>query len=321
MILAVIALSSAIYAQDDVQTRSITSDDFASKRPTVNVNVKRNSKAKTPVVKKASYKYVRRDRNSVRRGKAPVKSPAEIANTVLGSVSELGVTMWKLRPPLKSDSGFKLPVLINKLREFWTAERIDTDTPLKSGDRIRLAIESSVSGYLYVVNSEIYSDGTFGEPSVIFPESPNEDNSVEPGILVDIPDQTEDHPYFVINPRRERYIGELLTVIVSPKPLINLKNDNERKITNLEELIELELNAESEIFSRSDVQDKIYTQEEASAACGGKIRQLTREKSTQPCGEKTRQLTREEPFPQTIYRVKTVTGQPAVAFVRLNVGN
>ncbi len=33
----------------------------------------------------------------------------------------------------------------------------------------------------------------------------------------------------------------------------------------------------------------------------------------------TRQLTGEEPLPQTIYRVKTIAGQPSVAFVKLNV--
>ena len=33
-----------------------------------------------------------------------------------------------------------------------------------------------------------------------------------------------------------------------------------------------------------------------------------------------RQLTREESLPQTIYRVKTIAGQPVVAFIRLQVG-
>ncbi len=313
------------FAQTDTQTRSITSDDFASKRPAGGVgsinNAKKPAVTKKQIVRRTSYKYVRRDKKAVRRSEASVNAKPGEKKETANAVSEVGVTIWRLRPSIKSDAGFKIPVLINKLKEFWTAERIDAETYLKSGDRVRLAIESSVPGYLYVINSEIFSDGTYGEPSVIFPWPSDEDNSVRPGMLVDIPDQTEDLPYFVINPKQKKYIGELLTVIVSPRPLSALKTDDEGRITNLEELMELELGAEAEIFSRNDSQDKIYTQEEASAACGGKTRQLVREKSTQPCGEKSRQLTREEPLPQTIYRVKAFTGQPAVAFVRLNVGN
>ena len=185
---------------------------------------------------------------------------------------------------------------------------------------MRLAVESSDAGYLYVINSETYSDGSYGEPFLIFPASTNKDNFVKPGLLVDIPDQKEAFPYFLIDPKQANYTGELLTVIISPKPLTNMKIDKDGKIKNLDELIELETNSDAEIFSRSDAEDKIYTQTEADAACGSKTRQLTREKSKQnPCGTQTRQLTREEPLPQSIYRVKTPAGQPAVAFIKLNV--
>ena len=202
----------------------------------------------------------------------------------------------------------------------WTAERVNPETGFQAGDRVRLAIEASDAGYLYVIDSEIYSDGSFGAPYLIFPASTDEDNSVKPGLLVDIPDQTEDLPYFLISPKKDKYEGELLTVIISPKPLTNLKTDKDGKIKNLDELINLEIDAEAEIYSRDDNEDKIYVQAEADAACGAKTRQLTRESSAaNPCGTKTRQLTREEPLPQTIYRVKTVAGQPSVAFVKLNV--
>lgn len=312
---SLILFCSTVFAQDDTKTRSITSDDFASQRPagkTVSA-AKRNSRAR-----RATYKYVRQDKKVVRRKNVAQKPQFSKPE----KVSEVGVTMWKLRPSRTSDAGYKLPVLVNNLRQMWTAERVNADTPFQAGDRIRLAIESSVSGYLYVINSEIYKNGMFGEPYLIFPASETEDNSVQPGLLVDIPDQREEFPYFIINPKNANYAGELLTVIVSPKPLTNLKTDKDGKIRNLDDLIDLEINAEAEIFSRSDAQDKIYTQTEANAACGAKTRQLTREKSPEnPCGAKTRQLTREEPLPQTIYRVKTAAGQPAVAFISLQVSN
>ena len=312
-----------LLAQDDTKTRSITSDDFSSQCPVSKSNIPPNTRKKqtvAPTKRRTTYKYVRQDKNAVRRKNTTPKIQPK-TQPKPEKVSEIGVTMWKLRPSRPSDNGYNLPVLVNSVREPWTAERIDPATAFKAGDRVRLAIESSASGYLYVIDSEIYANGTYGEPFLIFPES-GEDNSVQPGLLVDIPDQTEDLPYFLMNPKQSGYKGELLTVIISPKPLTNLKTDADGKIKNLEDLIDLEETSDAEIFSRTDNQDKIYANSEANAACGGKTRQLEREKSTEnPCGKKTRQLTREEPLPQTIYRVKTVTGQPAVAFIRLNVGN
>ena len=152
-----------------------------------------------------------------------------------------------MRPSRSSDNGYKLPVLINNIRQLWTAERVNPETGFQAGDRVRLAIEASDAGYLYVIDSEIYSDGSFGAPFLIFPASTDEDNSVKPGLLVDIPDQTEDLPYFLISPRKDNYEGELLTVIISPKPLTNLKTDKDGKIKNLDQLINLEIDAEAEI--------------------------------------------------------------------------
>ncbi|CAN5625988.1 hypothetical protein BH20ACI4_BH20ACI4_28460 [soil metagenome] len=315
--LSIFLISSIGFAQDGAKTRSITSDDFASQRPVNKISqTGKNSRVKP---RRATYKYVRRN-NTVKRKNTVRRKPQTATAKQPEKISEIGVNIWKLRPPIAADKGYKLPVLINNLREMWTAERVSGEIPFRKGDRVRIAVESSVSGYLYVVNSEIFSDGSFGEPYLIFPAGKNDDNSIEPGLLVDIPDQTEDFPYFIINPKTENYAGELLTVVISPKPLTDLKTDDEGKIINLDELIELELNADNEIFSRTDKQDSIYSQAEASAACGAKTRQLTRVKlNEQPCGGKSRQLTREEPLPQTIYRVKTVAGQPAVALINLLV--
>ncbi len=326
----ILSVSSA-FGQKDTQTRSITSADFASQRPAAasagltgkNNQATKKTNDKSVNKKRAVYKYIRQDKNIVRR-KTIQKKAQSTSNKVEPKkpekVSEIGITMWKLRPSRLSDNGYKLPVLVNDIRQMWTAERVNAESGFQAGDRVRIAIESSDAGYLYVFDSEIYSDGGFGAPYLIFPTSSGEDNSVRPGLLVDIPDQAEDLPYFVISPKKVNYEGELLTVIISPKPLTGIRTEKDGKIKNLEELINLEINAEAEIYSRTDNQDKIFAQSEADASCGAKTRQLTRENSTEsPCGAKTRQLTREEPLPQTIYRVKTIAGQPSVAFVKLNV--
>jgi hypothetical protein len=45
----------------------------------------------------------------------------------------------------------------------WTPQRIEADTPLKVGERVRLSIESPRTGYLYVIDREQYADGSYGE--------------------------------------------------------------------------------------------------------------------------------------------------------------
>lgn len=317
----------AVWAQkdDDIKSRSITSDDFNSQRPAGSgkrnktISGKQKNPPK-PKIRRAQYKFVKKEKSVVRRTSNKKRKDTSRAQPT--KTAEVGVTMWRMRQPLRVDLGPKLPVqMTDGSRQMWIPERVGAETIFQKGDRVRLAIESSITGYLYVVDSEIYSDGRFGAPSLIFPASADEDNSVQPGLLVDIPDKAEDFPYFLISPKGASYTGELLTVIISPKPLINLKIDKDGYIKNLDELSDMEENSDVELFSRTDRQDKTYTKEEATAACGAKTRQLTREKSAEkPCGDQTRQLTREEPLPQSIYRVKTVAGQAAVAFIRLHVG-
>ena len=311
---ASVSISSA---QDG--TRSITSADFASQRPAPPLAASSNN----PVVKRAkplAYKFVRADKN-IKTSKGTKRPVAATDKKGAAKFTEIGVTMWRMRPPKPGESGYFIPVVDeNKSRQSWLAERVGTDTVFKAGDKVRIGVESSSAGYLYVFDREKYSDGSFGEPYLIFPESERDDNSVKPGMLVDIPDQRQDVPYFNMNPRGDRYNGELLTIVISPTPMANLKADAQGKLDSGDSLAELEFGTEVEIFSRVDTGDKIYSKTESESACGTKTRQLERDKSaTGPCGPGTRQLTREEPLPQSIYRVKGVAGKPVVAFVKMSV--
>jgi hypothetical protein len=312
--LILICTASITFAQSGAQTRSITSDDFASQRPSVSLGVSAGVGIRRAKASKATYKFARRGSTSrwASKGKGVIR-PVDASS----KVTEIGVTIWKLRPALRADAGFKLPVRVSGALQMWTAERVTTDSPFRAGDRIRLAVESPVKGYLYVLNSEIGSDGSFGHPSLIFPESASQENMIAPGMLVDIPDQREELPYFVMNPKKENYAGEAIAVVVSPVPL-KIKTDKSGRIEDVENLDELIPLAETEVFSRTDARDKIYSKAESQATCGAKTRQLEREKSpVQPCGPASRSLTREEPLPQSIYRVKTASGKPAAAVIEL----
>ena len=302
--LIVITIFCPVYGQDIPQDRSITSDDFANKRPA----------ARTSRSRRARYSFVRAERNLAQnRRSAPRPNPVKAAAAPV--VSEIGVTMWRLRPPQKNENGHFFEVIDGtRGRSMWLAERVNVDTGFKAGEKVRFAIESSLVGYLYVFNRELATDGSLGAPSLIFPESIRDDNSVGPGILVDIPDQRDDVPYFNITPHAANYSGELLTVVITPKPLTNLKLERDGTVVSVDDLLNLEFNADVEVFSRTDTEDKFYSKTEADSACGGRSRG-----GKEPCGLASRKLTRDEPLPQTIFRAKSAAGEPVVVFVKLNV--
>ena len=299
-------LLAAVAGRSQDGTRSIQAEDFINQRPAA---AAAGGTGKPTVRPKAHDYRFARVYKPMARAKKPKKAPA---NTPVPRVVDLGITVWKMRPPHPNEAGFYMPVLDErKERKMWLAERVPEDMVFRAGDKVRFAVESSVPGFLYVFDRETYSDGRLGEPLLLFPERSGDDNSVRPGVLFDLPDQREDVPYFNITPRKDKYAGELLTIIVSPGPLSNFSADGTGKLRSVAYLANLEADAQVEIFSRSDADNRIFSNSEAEATCGAK----SRERGL--CGIASRQLTRDEPQPQSLYRVKTVAGQPAVAFVKL----
>ncbi len=306
------AFSCPVYGQQGTQDRSITSDDFAEKRPATARSSSRQRRAK--------YNFVRSEKRPARGPRASPGSGTKNTKPVEPVVSEIGVTMWRLRPPQENERGHLFEVVDGaKGRQMWLAERVGIETRFRPGEKIRFAIESSVEGYLYVFNRETFADGSLGVPYMIFPESIRDDNSVGPGILVDIPDQRDDVPYFNITPQGPNYAGELLTVVIASKPLTEIKLERDGKVTSREELNNIEFGAETEVFSRADIEDKIYSQAEVESACGGRARRTNTQKSVSPCGITSRKLTRDEPLPQSIFRARTTPGSPSVIFFKLAV--
>ena len=316
-----ITVISAQAQEINPQTRSITSDDFANQRPAGNKKTS-HGKLQTVAMRRARYQQVRQPSNIPKRlptnssQTSPIKKAA-IAQTV--KVSEIGVTMWRLRASRSTDKGPKIGVqLPDGARADWTPERVSSETTFRAGDKVRFAVESAAEGYLYIVDSELHTDGSPGEPFLIFPGSAKEDNKVRPGVLVEVPDQSEDLPYFNMTPKSKDYAGELLTVIVSPNPLTNLPTGARGQLINARELAELEANNEVELFAKTDGVGETYSEAEATSTCGKKTREVAVDKA-QPSCSRSRQLTRDEPLPQSIYLVKTIAGRPAVAFVRISI--
>jgi hypothetical protein len=137
------------------------------------------------------------------------------------AVSEIGVTIWKLRPADSSDTTRLLVQEPQGAAAQWTPVRVEAGTPLAIGDRLRISVESPRDGYLYVIDRERYADGSTGDPYLIFPttRARGGDNRVTGGRLIEIPAQTDAPPYFTLQPSRANQVAELITVLIARAPL------------------------------------------------------------------------------------------------------
>ncbi len=88
----------------------------------------------------------------------------------------------------------------------WMADRVEADTTFREGDHVRISVESPRAGYLYVVDRDLFSDGTTGSAMLIYPWS-HADNQMRPGRLVDIPAQEDDPSYFTARLTSPNQVG------------------------------------------------------------------------------------------------------------------
>lgn len=133
----------------------------------------------------------------------------------------VGVTIWRLRPAKRADSGERLIVHDDNATTEWLPERISSTTRLAQGDRLRISVEAVRAGYLYVIDREQYADGSLGEPYLIFPTTRTSggDNEVSVGRLLEIPAQDDAPPFFTMRKSRPDHVAEVVSVLVTPEPL------------------------------------------------------------------------------------------------------
>jgi hypothetical protein len=201
-----LSIPFAVIGQDEDDSKSIKAERFIQERP----------EAKSRSV--ARYRRIK---------PANVESAAVRPKGV--ALGDIGVTIWRYRPSQPADQTKELVEVEGRQTE-WTLERVEEGTRFALGQQVRLSIESlSRSGYLYVIDREEYSDGSLGEPILIFPTKRTVAvNYVKAGRLVYIPSAMG---RFMIEPSKtlKPHVGELLTVIVSPTPLITEDQLGERR--------------------------------------------------------------------------------------------
>jgi hypothetical protein len=225
-----------------------------------------------------------------------------IDNVVPESV--VGVTIWRLRPAGRADSGERIIVHDDNAGKEYVPERISANTKLIAGDRLRISVEAARNGYLYVIDREMYADGTLGEPYLIFPTTRtlNGDNQVSVGKLAEIPAQEDSPPFFTIRRSRPDQVAEVLSVLVTPVPLEGVQiSDKAQKLTN-EQVAKWEQSWSNSV-GRLDMENvgQTWTREEKDAA-----------------GTSTRALTASAPAPQMLFYRPSLKTNDAM-FVKLRL--
>jgi hypothetical protein len=241
---------------------------------------------------------------------APRKEFYELKTSSLNSnqdTGQLGITIWRLRPPTNSDTGPRLLVQESRsntdqqITSPGTAslvpERVEADTLFQFGDRVFLTIESSRAGHLYVINREQYADGTMSAPYLIYPvKRPGEaNNQVTAGRLISIPEQNDNPNYFSMKPLRANQVGEQLLVVVTKEPVRELPITNAPLQLSNDQLAKFEpaADAQTERYEMKNGAGRAWTPEEKEA------------------GEnQAKLLTQEGPLPQTIYRTGVKADSP-----------
>ena len=150
---------------------------------------------------------------------------ASVAPTHVEADTVVGVTLWRLRPARRSDTGERLLVHEGAGATDWIPERIEADTKLPAGTRVRLSVEAARSGYLYVIDREEYANGSFGEPYLIFPTTRTNrgQNEVRAGRVIEIPGQEDQPPFFTLTPSRPDQVSEVISVLITTAPLEGLQ--------------------------------------------------------------------------------------------------
>lgn len=249
-LLVIPMLAIQLIAQAGLQEeipRSIVSDDFVKNR----------------------RKGTAKPRSRLYRLTSPPRK--RLASELDSDMWPVGVTIWKLQRERS-----------RQLER--VSKRVEAGTEFHEGDLLRISIETPLTGYLYIVDRDWFTNGSGGETNLIFPVR-GEDNRLEPGKLIDIP--TEDDASFKATPKTNQ-AGEMLTIIVTSSPLQLPLSKDPLPITNTQ-LLEWEKrwSAITDRYEMNDGAGLTRTIEEQQAATIGG----------------TRQLTRDDPSPQTIYRL------------------
>lgn len=276
--------------QDD-QTRRLWNKQFMSAR----------EKAKKP-------RPATRPQNARTKAPATVKPVAktEAAGNETAGEHLIGVTIWRLPKPLANASRL-LTEEKGAAPGKYALERVTAETTFEDGQLLRISVEAprEYNNYLYVVDREVFKESTgerLGEPTLIFParRTPPGGNEISAGKSVYVPAQGDPVPYFTLQRSGATHLGEMLIILISPKPL---SVDVERPALDPAAVDQWEQQCGGK------------TEQRESHADAGKLQT----KAEQDADEGKRKLVQVDPLPQTIYRVRANPDGCALVAIPLRI--
>jgi hypothetical protein len=261
----------------------------------------------------ASASPGRRKRGGKDEKAARVKPvPASAAGAAESLDGDLvGVTLWRLAessPKVDKDQPRIIVQQPDGRLNPLVAERVIADTVFHMNQRVRVGVEvpRDKNGYLYVIDREVYADGTMSEPYLIFPSrsTPSGGNRITAGKVIYVPAQGDPHPYFNIQRSRTDQVSELLTIIITPTPL-----DVQPGPPNAPAELDSALVAswEQQWGGRTE-------RRELQGGAGASW--TAREKEA---GEGKRKLLQDDPLPQTVYFIAGKRGEHTLVNVPLRI--
>jgi hypothetical protein len=242
----------------------------------------------------------------------PAKKPAAAARPTAPRRQEsiVGLTLWRMRPAQSSDQ-VKFRGLVHESDKpdddaVWTAERASMETPIAPAEFVRLSIESARKGYLYVIDRDVYADGTMSAPSLVFPTKRllGGDNRVEPGVPIEIPGGDDRPPVFHVKKTRDDQVSLRLTLIVSTEPIREIDpRQTARKLSGEQVAAwEKQWGSNTQEFANPSSIGKAYTTAEQESAKSG-----------------ARPLSPDDPAPSMLIKSNAPPQQPIMGSVMLKV--
>jgi hypothetical protein len=283
--------------QSDDDLRNIVPEKFVEKR-------RKKSTARSRTT--ATYKRIAAAEGltagaSAKGGGQPFKSADK-------QFAQLGLTLWRLRKSVPTDSNAKIVVAGRDGVAEWTPIRVEAGKPLEVDDLVRLSIESSVEGYLYVIDRGQYRGGTMSDPKLIFPTTRTRggDNRVKPGRLIEIPAQDDRPSYFHLRSSRGELVSELLTIVVAKEPIADLTEQITSQPLTLDKALVANWQnmwgTKSEHFELAGGQGMPWTIAEQEAGA-----------------DMSRELTQDDAPPQTIFRLAHKPNSPVLIDLPLSI--
>src|SRR5262245_9370766 len=292
--------ASTVRAQDENAPRRLWDGAFLKKRA--------EAKTSAPARKTTAYRRATPKKpaapNQASQSSPPNNAAAQNLPAEQAEGEMIGLTIWRLRPSRSADnSEARLLIEEGSSKEVeWTPERVEADTIFAPGERVRLSIESPRDGYLYVIDREQYTDGAVSDPYLIYPSLLNRDgaNSVASGKVIELPERAS----FQLKSERPDYAGEVLTIIVTPEPLKDVKPGSGPVKLKPEMVAQWESQwaGEFERFELVGGAGKTYTKAEKEAGPDG-----------------ARALNQDDAMPQTLYHVNVKSGAPLLVKAPLRI--